>query len=763
MILDKRYQPFFLLLVVFFGIKVYGQKKTSKESEYIHLKEKTVSSPGNDYAPFIYKNNMYFVSDRESNVPVKYFDAQSDRILSKLYKCNLKDGKPSGSAILVKEPFQSMEFAGPACETDSFIYVTANKEKAPSFKDGKRALEIREMPKHGPEAMLIATVLFESPDTISYGHPCVIGDTVMYLTGRTQHGNCDILRSKKRKGKWSNPEKLKSKVNTEYNEMFPYYSTPFLYFASDRKGGLGGLDIYLIDLSNEKTLPVALAPPFNSSFDDFSLISNNMLSSGFMSSNRKGNDDIYEFSLNFPVFKDCKSVLSNTYCFTFFEEATLSSKDTIDLTYQWSFSDGTKIKGLEAEHCFNGEGSYDIELNILDRSSGEVFMNQLKFTMEINTVKQLFIDVPDTFNVEEELAFDASLSNPENFTIQKYFWDFGDGTRSLFQLPKHKYANTGTYVVTLGVEGVYNGQKQNRCVTRRITAVNKRKDKVYSLVKPILKGLSSTMALRKLDSLFIDQMSKKRGADKVKLDSLKKIATKKPGKTKEHKKPSTLPGVNENDPYLIAKNIFGPQWQDTLTNYRVHLGASKEHLLPNDPSFKGLGNITEFLVKDQYHYFYGKASEINGILPLYNEAKAKGFEKVEVAAFNSDVFLYDEKSSKFISTYDTLGYHLIMTFYFESNSNKVAADDEKKLIEYISKLKDREINRLGLKGYSDPVGDKVENMRLSRKRALAVKEIIDRQKKNSIGILFYGDTKSVDSNDEDFLKYNRRVELIYLK
>ena len=761
MTFDRRYSIFLLYIFVLSGSIVFAQKGLGSESGYLLNRVKGISGSANDYSPFLYKNTLHFVSDRSTDNPVKYFNERNEKPLTLLYKCEVTEGKLKGKVTAAGDFFSDMEYAGPSCETDSFLYITSNKKPAHGKSNSKRPLEIRQIKKNSGPNVISESLALDLPDSVSLGHPCVINDTLMFLTMNTPHGNSDLMVCRKLKGMWTKPKKLRDGINSPSNEMFPYYSAPFLYFSSDRPGGNGGLDIYIIDLSDNKTLPVLLAPPLNSAFDDFGICSSNMLSSGYLSSNRNGNDDIYYFKLDFPNFTECRPVLSNTYCFTFYEEATVSTKDTLTLSYQWSFSDGTKVKGLEAEHCFKKEGTYDIELNILERASGEVFMNQLKFTMDIKTVRQLFIDVPDTFHVDDVISFDASLSNPDSFEVKRYYWDFGDGTRSLYQIPTHKYSKAGTYVVTLGATGIYQGKEVKKCVTRKITAVTKKKEKVYSLVRPILPGVTSAIALRRIDSIYIADIAAKR--KKLSPSAVKKENSNGKVIGKGSKKPGIIPELRPDDPYLIAKDIFGVQWRDSLTNYRVHLGASKVHLLPNDPAFKGLENISEFLVKDQYHYFYGKASEINGIIPYYKDAKEKGFDKSEVALFQSDVFMYDEKSGKFVNIYDTLGSEVIMTFYFESNSNQVNKEDEKKLADLINRSTKNEIKKLILKGYSDPVGDKMENMRLSRKRALAVKEIIDSKKSNDIRILYYGDTKSVNANDEDFLMYNRRVELIKLK
>ncbi len=96
-------------------------------------------------------------------------------------------------------------------------------------------------------------------------------------------------------GRFSAPENLGPDVNTQGNESYVYVAPDgTLYIASDGLPGLGNLDIFRI----ENGKPVNMGPPVNSPGDDFSIFFENSLT-GFFSSNReggKGGDDLYRFS-----------------------------------------------------------------------------------------------------------------------------------------------------------------------------------------------------------------------------------------------------------------------------------------------------------------------------------------------------------------------------------------------------------------------------------------------------------------------------------
>ena len=117
-------------------------------------------------------------------------------------------------------------------------------------------------------------------------------------------GGVDIYKAtRKEDGSWTKPVNMGNKINTEGNETFPsiHESGNMLFFASDGKLGLGGLDVFVAQLTNGKVGKVEnLKAPVNSSRDDFAFVLDGNEKGGFFSSNReggKGDDDIYSFKL----------------------------------------------------------------------------------------------------------------------------------------------------------------------------------------------------------------------------------------------------------------------------------------------------------------------------------------------------------------------------------------------------------------------------------------------------------------------------------
>lgn len=115
------------------------------------------------------------------------------------------------------------------------------------------------------------------------------------------YGESDLWYCDFKNGLWQKPVNLGPNINTEGRETFPYiFENDILFFSSDGRPGLGGLDIYYCSPTLDTHFePQALSYPINTCADDFGFFLNNNYKTGYFSSNRTGGigkDDIYYFS-----------------------------------------------------------------------------------------------------------------------------------------------------------------------------------------------------------------------------------------------------------------------------------------------------------------------------------------------------------------------------------------------------------------------------------------------------------------------------------
>jgi outer membrane protein OmpA-like peptidoglycan-associated protein/tetratricopeptide (TPR) repeat protein len=94
---------------------------------------------------------------------------------------------------------------------------------------------------------------------------------------------------------YGTPENLGANINTEGNESFPSIQDDgILFFSSNGRQGFGGYDVFKQNTNTKEQAATNLGAPVNTQKDDFSFSYNLEKNVGYFSSNREGNDDIYQ-------------------------------------------------------------------------------------------------------------------------------------------------------------------------------------------------------------------------------------------------------------------------------------------------------------------------------------------------------------------------------------------------------------------------------------------------------------------------------------
>ena len=139
--------------------------------------------------------------------------------------------------------------------------------------------------------------------TYSVGHGVLDQQGNLYFASDKPGGlgGVDIYKSSYVNGSWSEPVNLGSNVNTVRDEVFPFVSNNgTLYFSSNGWPGNGGLDIFYQDDQNSNSKHIG--NPINTNADDFGIYVDENTGRGFLASNRNAfKDEIYTISK--PVYK----------------------------------------------------------------------------------------------------------------------------------------------------------------------------------------------------------------------------------------------------------------------------------------------------------------------------------------------------------------------------------------------------------------------------------------------------------------------------
>ncbi len=266
------------------------------------------NSPAADFSPAFYQQGLVFASARKADGRQKIYHRDMSTYLQLYYSSGLNNQQqPAETAQrLFGKRFVSLH-QGPAVffDNDTKVFLTTNnpsfkKERGQEISFNRLQLLYAEKDKQGEWTAPVALPFNQAE--YSVGHPAVSADgTRLYFCSDQPggFGGTDLYVSHYHNGTWSEPTNLGEQVNTDGNEMFPFlHNNQTLYFASTGHPGLGGLDVFKVGASLSDTSAVRnVGYPINTSEDDFGLILRPDGQSGYVSSRRAGQDDIYQFSV----------------------------------------------------------------------------------------------------------------------------------------------------------------------------------------------------------------------------------------------------------------------------------------------------------------------------------------------------------------------------------------------------------------------------------------------------------------------------------
>lgn len=132
------------------------------------------------------------------------------------------------------------------------------------------------------------------------------GNTMYFVSDRkAEKRSTDIYMVEKTGKKWGEAKPVSDSINTTGRETTPYITPDgrFLFFSSDGRTGMGGLDIYVCEnLGGKWSSPVNLGATVNSVNDDTHFILykelNKVMFSSFTLSGQKSSLDMFEADLS---------------------------------------------------------------------------------------------------------------------------------------------------------------------------------------------------------------------------------------------------------------------------------------------------------------------------------------------------------------------------------------------------------------------------------------------------------------------------------
>ncbi|MFY0484122.1 OmpA family protein [Flavobacterium sp. PLA-1-15] len=333
----------------------YLPKLLDKQKAF-NIKPMDISSDKSDFGPFLANdNNLYFTSSRNK---AKRTDGWNDEPYLDIYKSTFNADKTFGKPVEVAE-LNTRWHDGPVAITadGNTMYFSRDSHAENSFEKDKKLkakfsqVHLFRATRQGETWGNITPLPFNSK-SYSTSSPSISKDgKTLYFTSDMPGsiGSSDIWKVSVNGDQYGKPENLGPKVNTEGKEQFPFITDDnVLYFSSNGRQGLGGLDVFSIDL-NTKEEAKNVGKPVNSEKDDFSFSFNTVKNIGFFASNRTGIDNLYSAD---PVCSvEATTVVTNARTGALLADARVAILDAKKNVIE------TRTTGA------NGEVVYNVECN----------------------------------------------------------------------------------------------------------------------------------------------------------------------------------------------------------------------------------------------------------------------------------------------------------------------------------------------------------------------------------------------------------------
>lgn len=264
------------------------------------------NSAASDICPVAYDNGIVFMSDRGTMQAKKLTNGSTDRPFYAPYFA-----KGTAAAFDAATPFETNEkndyHSGPVsfnADGSLMLITRSTRANGKIVKDEKSVVRLQLLSSaKGKEGWGIEVSLPFNSTSYSCMHPSLSPDgKTLYFSSDMPGGlgGIDIWKSNWDGSVWGTPENLGNKVNSIGDDVFPFITGEnILYFATNGRPGLGGLDIYISEMSGGSwTRAENLGGDINSSNDDFGFSYSSQTKTGYFSSNRNSqglDDDLYFF------------------------------------------------------------------------------------------------------------------------------------------------------------------------------------------------------------------------------------------------------------------------------------------------------------------------------------------------------------------------------------------------------------------------------------------------------------------------------------
>lgn len=298
-----------LSLLLVFPVLIFAQNSSDFfQLRKINIEKTDLNTSQSDFGPSFVNGELWFSAFTQEEIN-KLSAGDQKGVFYNLYSVNVDgEGSVSGAKNSQLEKISAGYHAGPVsyCEKTQELFVTLSNFENPEVRNNvyRKAdirLKIVIAKKNGSEWQITENFPFNDP-AYCVGHPAIsaTGDTLIFASNKPNSGMgmTDLYMSVRTNGKWGEPVNLGDKINTPYEDMFPFLNGSMLVYATN-KGANGEEDFDILYAGKEGNTfgTPQLLNALNTDKDDFGLIIHPKGNVGYFVSRKDGglgDDDIYK-------------------------------------------------------------------------------------------------------------------------------------------------------------------------------------------------------------------------------------------------------------------------------------------------------------------------------------------------------------------------------------------------------------------------------------------------------------------------------------
>lgn len=276
----------------------------SQDNGIYKVKQLSINSDADDFGPIYYKDKIIFSSTKSAPKMIVRNYNWTGKPFWNIYIADVEDGQLKNAKNFDKNLNGNLHDGPASFSNDGTFMAFTRNNYADKSEDKIVELQIH-FSTFADGKWSKSVPFFLNNSEYSVGHPSLTSNgKTMYFTSDMPggFGGSDIYKtSKNDDGTWGKAENMGDKINTESDELFPFIeeNSGMLYFSSNGRFGLGGLDVFVAEVKDLTVGNVTNAgSTLNTVADDYSFIIDSAATKGYFSSDRvggSGGDDIYAF------------------------------------------------------------------------------------------------------------------------------------------------------------------------------------------------------------------------------------------------------------------------------------------------------------------------------------------------------------------------------------------------------------------------------------------------------------------------------------